>query len=61
MSAKQMGNWALVFLLFTVACIVFELLDVAWFSIAVSTIFNISSAIKEDLELIKEKTKPPTQ
>ena len=61
MSAKQMGNWALVFLLFTVACIVFELLDVAWFSIAVSTIFNISSAIKEDLELIKEKTKPPKQ
>ena len=62
MNAKQMSNWAVVFLLFTVACIIFELitdkrLDSTWFFIVISTIFNVSSAIKKDLEQIKEKLK----
>lgn len=60
MSAKQMSNWALVFLLFTVTGIIFELvtdkwLDATWFFITISTIFNASSVIKKDLEQIKEK------
>jgi len=62
MSAKQMSNWAVVFLLFTVAYIIFELitdkwLDATWFFIVISTVFNVSSAIKKDLEQIKEKLK----
>jgi len=62
MNAKQMSNWALVFLLFTIVGIIFELindkgLDATWFFIAISTIFNVSSVIKKDLEQIKEKLK----
>ncbi len=60
MSAKQMSNWALVFLLLAVVGIIFELvtdkgLDATWCFIVISTLFNISSAIKKDLEQIKEK------
>tara|TARA_R110002050_G_scaffold54619_1_gene123421 strand:+ start:1235 stop:1438 length:204 start_codon:yes stop_codon:yes gene_type:complete len=62
MNAKQMSNWALVFLLFTIVGIIFELIndkwiDATWFFIAISTIFNVSSVIKKDLEQIKEKLK----
>ncbi|MCP5005783.1 MAG: hypothetical protein GY941_17875 [Planctomycetes bacterium] len=60
MNAKQMSNYALVFLLFAVNAIICELvfggwLDGFWFFSVISTIFNISSAIKKDLEQIKEK------
>ena len=60
MSAKQMSNFALVFLLFAVNAIICELvfggwLDGVWFFSVISTLFNISSAIKKDLEQIKEK------
>ena len=62
MNSKQMSNWALIFLLFTIVSIIFELindkwLDATWFFIAISTIFNVSSVIKKDLEQIKEKLK----
>ena len=62
MNSKQMSNWALVFLLFTIVSIIFELIndkwiDATWFFIAISTIFNVSSVIKKDLEQIKEKLK----
>ncbi len=60
MDAKQMSNWALFFLLLTVAGIIFELitgkwLEATWVFIVISTVFNVSSAIKKDLEQIKEK------
>ena len=60
MNAKQMSNWALVFLLLAVVGIIFELiagkwLDATWFFIFISTVFNVSTAIKKDLEQIKEK------
>ncbi len=55
-----MGNWALVFLLLAVVGIIFELVtdkydEATWFALVISTVFNISSAIKKDLEQIKEK------
>ncbi len=60
MNAKQMSKYALVFLLFAGVSIILELItgkwiDGIWFFIVISTLFNISSAIKKDLEQIKEK------
>ena len=55
-----MSNWALVFLLLAVVGIIFEVVtdkycDWIWFALVINTILNVSSAIKEDLERVKEK------
>ena len=62
MNSKSMSNYALMFLIFTVAVICYELftgryIESTWFLLITSTIFNVSSAIKRDLESLINQDK----
>tara|TARA_R100000544_G_C2215173_1_gene54184 strand:+ start:868 stop:1065 length:198 start_codon:yes stop_codon:yes gene_type:complete len=62
MSSKIMSYYAGVLLLFAVAIFLYgtffgKWIDEIWFFIVMSTMFNVSSEIKKDLEQIKENQK----